>query len=1029
MLQLTTTLSGTTYFIDLFDDNDFELNLSFAEIQDITKRNSTYSKSLSIPGSKNNNNLFEHFYNINSSYTNFDLSKKMECKVLFDGYVLMEGYLRLNNVGVVNREITYNITFYSEFGNLVATIGDKLMRDLNLDNLLHTFDSPEIILDSLKDPDICPPAVEYPYNNGDTYWLLANYGYEYNEDKTLNATATPLLDFKDGLTSGYFDYIGTPVQYYYFKPSVSIKELYTRIFNQAGFEIESNFFDTAYFGRYYLPLSFNPDGLYFLQGEETKYQFSFTGNPIYTSGITWDDVLYSPYPFQRFQINPAQIDNTGMGSYSNFSFKPPVPGVYKLRVALEGYNSELFPDTVDLATTFNLRLHEITTGNPNGVSGNTLYSSSFITLPPGGSGSFGFDITFYASDSMYYALDLYNVGIGSVVITSLFGEIYAAPKNIIGDFNYSEEFPPNEFKQIDFIKAINTMFNLVMVPSNENEKTIIVEPVIDYVGKGDTLDWTAKVDRNQLYQISPTTTIINGSINFNFEQDQDFGNTEYNKSNNLVFGTRRLQLNTDYKDANTDFDTKLGTLVDYTLNNPNRPNITLPYYFITKEEDIDGISNLYFNPFKTLPRVLFRGTNLPSKNVGYVSGSTSFATWYLDNVNINMFPVNNRFITYPFSLTDFSHYTNFNSFNRFDPLEYNFSGYEDLYDVYYKDYIEDLTSVDSRILDCSVYLFPEEVKMLQFNEKILIDGNYFRINKISGYKPSSYEPVKVQLIKLTKDYRPHRVAYFDLISCTGSTELHTNTDLTFGMWNFVGNYFSVNGTCYLVQRGVYNSTYTYQPITTTYSGDSFIPLVYTDCNCNVPISEVDISQDVLPTPEPTPPLPTPTPTPSAPSNRLYYILDKCSEQVQLIAYSLFPIPIGSVVSAFPSGGEAASLCYIVVAQTTIPSTNPIGSIYESCETCAAVVPVTPSATATRTPTPTPTYTPTPSPTGSACVEYEINNNSEETLLTFSWAPCGACDAPIMSNLPPLTIARVCACADSVSIFSGSGSISEVGYCG
>jgi hypothetical protein len=1028
MLQLTTTLSGTTTYIDLFDGNDFELNLSFAEIQDITKRNSTFSKSFNVPGSKNNNNLLEHFYNINSSYTNFDLSKKLECKVLFDGYVLMEGYLRLNNVAIVNKQITYNLTFYSEFGNLVATIGDKLMRELNLDNLLHTFDSPEIILDSLKDPDICPPAVEFPYNNGDTYWLLANYGYEYNEDKTLNDIATPLLDFKDGATKGFFDYIGTPVQYYYFKPSVSIKELYSRIFQQAGFQIDSKFFDTAYFGRYYLPLSFNPDGLYFLQGEETKYQFSFTGNPVNSTGITWTDTTLPTDSFQRLQINPAQIDNTGMGSYSNFSFKPPVPGVYKMRVSLEGYNSELVPDTINLSTIFNLRLHEITTGNPNGTSGSTLFSSYFVTLAPGAGGSFGYDITFYASDNVYYALDLYNIGIGTFVITNLFGEIYLAPKNIIGDFNYSEEFPPNEFKQIDFIKAVNTMFNLVMVPSNENEKTIIVEPVIDYIGKGNILDWTPKVDRNQLYQISPTTTIINGSINFNFEQDQDFGNTEYNKSNNLVFGTRRLQLNTDYKDENTEFNTQFGTLVDYTLNNPNRPNITLPYYFITKEEDNDGISNLFFNPFKTLPRVLFRGTNLPSKNVGFVSGSTQFANWYLDDVNINMFPVNNRFITYPFSLSGFSHYTNYNSRDRFDQLEYNFSDYEDLYDVYYKDYIEDLTSPDSRILDCSVYLFPEEIKMLRFNEKILIDGNYFRINKISGYKANSDEPVKVQLIKLTKDYRPHRVAYFDLLSCTGSTQLHTNTDLTFGMWNFVGNNFLIDGTCYQVVRGEYNPNYTYQPITTTYSGNSFVPLVYTDCGCNIPISEVDISQDVLPTPEPTPPFPTPTPTPTAPSDRLYYIATKCSVQQQILCYSTAPLVIGSVVGVLPPFSEVGEECYIIVSTTTIVNNNPVVASYIDCDACTGVVPITPSATATRTPTPTPTFTPTPSSTPNACVEVQVFNESFESLLTFNWSACDMCDGVIISEIPPRGLNTICACPDSVSIISGEGTISEVGYC-
>jgi uncharacterized membrane protein YphA (DoxX/SURF4 family) len=48
-----------------------------------------------------------------------------------------------------------------------------------------------------------------------------------------------------------FDFQGTPVRDFYFKPSIQIRELYTQIVNQAGYNIQSDFFDTAYFRRYY----------------------------------------------------------------------------------------------------------------------------------------------------------------------------------------------------------------------------------------------------------------------------------------------------------------------------------------------------------------------------------------------------------------------------------------------------------------------------------------------------------------------------------------------------------------------------------------------------------------------------------------------------------------------------------------------------------------------------------------------------------------------------------------------------------
>ena len=54
-LQLITTIDGVKREIELFGDEDITLEMSFAEIQDITKKNSTYTQSFNVPGSKNNN--------------------------------------------------------------------------------------------------------------------------------------------------------------------------------------------------------------------------------------------------------------------------------------------------------------------------------------------------------------------------------------------------------------------------------------------------------------------------------------------------------------------------------------------------------------------------------------------------------------------------------------------------------------------------------------------------------------------------------------------------------------------------------------------------------------------------------------------------------------------------------------------------------------------------------------------------------------------------------------------------------------
>ena len=64
-------------YLDLYDDIPIKLSKSFSEIQDISKRNSDYSLSLILPGSKRNNRFFENFYNVDADSLFFDVTKRV----------------------------------------------------------------------------------------------------------------------------------------------------------------------------------------------------------------------------------------------------------------------------------------------------------------------------------------------------------------------------------------------------------------------------------------------------------------------------------------------------------------------------------------------------------------------------------------------------------------------------------------------------------------------------------------------------------------------------------------------------------------------------------------------------------------------------------------------------------------------------------------------------------------------------------------------------------------------------------------
>ncbi len=50
-LQIRAFVQGEPKFLDLYKDEPVLLSLSFAEVQDITKKNSAFSKGFSVPGS------------------------------------------------------------------------------------------------------------------------------------------------------------------------------------------------------------------------------------------------------------------------------------------------------------------------------------------------------------------------------------------------------------------------------------------------------------------------------------------------------------------------------------------------------------------------------------------------------------------------------------------------------------------------------------------------------------------------------------------------------------------------------------------------------------------------------------------------------------------------------------------------------------------------------------------------------------------------------------------------------------------
>jgi hypothetical protein len=157
-----------------------------------------------------------------------------------------------------------------------------------------------------------------------------------------------------------------------------------------------------------------------------------------------------------------------------------------------------------------------------------------------------------------------------------------------------------------------------MVPNPDKPKSLLVEPIVDYIGKGPVLDWTTKVDFSQLQSIYPTTSLLNGTLQYEFRTDQDYANQDFKTQTNRTFGTDKFKLGLEYKDTITKFDYQFSSPIDITIQNAYVPLLTLGSMSKVKTVDKDGKSQQTFVPFKVLPKLIFRGPTLPVDNYGFV---------------------------------------------------------------------------------------------------------------------------------------------------------------------------------------------------------------------------------------------------------------------------------------------------------------------------------------------------------------------------------------------------------------------------
>ena len=489
--------------LDLLENIPMSLTYSIQDIREPDKRNTAYSKTIRIPGTARNNQLFTSIFEIGlsiqtSGTTNFDPdfnpNLKAEVVVYIDTIEQFRGILKLDHIVKNGNDRNnfywiYECTMFGKLANIFANLGDNKLQDLNLSTYNHTYNKTNIT----------------------NSWTTAiGQGYVY-----------PMIDY------GFNNTTTWDVSNFY--PAIFVKQYIDSMFQFAGFQYDSDFFNSTYFKSLVIP--FNGERLLLSDSQilDRMFRSSQLGS--------YDEVLCT------VNVN-NYLNNLDTVSFGDDSTSPnfdttnqynTTTGVFTAQKA--GYytfNSKLAFSLMLGPTSPGTSSHKITVRTVLSLNNNTsqissngyVYDLSTLGTITSGTTTSTQDvyctianIYLQVNDTIRIKAQLYN-GPNSQTYPSLFssggGDIYYRINTGSNFFNtvvnttlvegetlQMNSAIPKDILLRDFFKSIINAFNLYIEEDKNTPNKLIIEPYPDYYSSGTTVDWTNKIDVSRPIDLAP----------------------------------------------------------------------------------------------------------------------------------------------------------------------------------------------------------------------------------------------------------------------------------------------------------------------------------------------------------------------------------------------------------------------------------------------------------------------------------------------------------------------------------------------
>ena len=139
------TIEAAGQELDLAKGIGFGLNYAIDDVKKVESKNSNYSKTITLAGSKNNNKLLGGLFDINADFTFFNPNFKVEAKIIRDSSTVLEGFLQLKSIEKDTDNfqdgnlIVYKCVISSRTVDFQTDIKDKKLEDLDFSRFDHEY--------------------------------------------------------------------------------------------------------------------------------------------------------------------------------------------------------------------------------------------------------------------------------------------------------------------------------------------------------------------------------------------------------------------------------------------------------------------------------------------------------------------------------------------------------------------------------------------------------------------------------------------------------------------------------------------------------------------------------------------------------------------------------------------------------------------------------------------------------------------------------------------------------------------------